>query len=67
MNNRILKILQLVFIVEITLILLLMDIKLIKINNAYIELKEKTKQIELDYQFLKYNKEQLNEVQYENR
>lgn len=67
MNNRILKILQLVFIVEITLILLLMEIKLTKINNAYIELEEKTKQIELDYQFLKYNKEQLNEVQYENR
>ena len=67
MKNRILKILQLVFIVEITLILLLMEIKLTKINNAYIELKEKTKQIELDYQFLKYNKEQLNEVQYENR
>ena len=67
MNNRIFKILQLVFIVEITLILLLMEIKLTKINNAYIELKEKTKQIELDYQFLKYNKEQLNEVQYENR
>lgn len=67
MKNRILKILQLVFIVEITLILLLMDIKLTKINNACIELKEKTKQIELDYQFLKYNKEQLNEVQYENR
>lgn len=62
MKNRILKILQLVFIVEITLILLLMDIKLTKINNACIELKEKTKQIELDYQFLKYNKEQLNEV-----
>lgn len=67
MNNRILKILQLVFIVEITLILLLMDIKLTKINNTCIELKEKTNQIELDYQFLKYNKEQLNEVQYENR
>lgn len=67
MKNRILKILELVFIVEITLILLLMEIKLTKINNAYIELEEKTKQIELDYQFLKYNKEQLNEVQYENR
>jgi hypothetical protein len=67
MKNRILKILQLVFIVEITLILLLMDIKLTKINNTCIELKEKTNQIELDYQFLKYNKEQLNEVQYENR
>lgn len=67
MNNRILKILQLVFIVEITLIFLLMEIKLTKINNTCIELKEKTKQIELDYQFLKYNKEQLNEVQYENR
>ncbi len=62
MKNRILKILQLVFIVEITLILLLMEIKLAKINNTCIELKEKTNQIELDYKFLKYNTEQLEEL-----
>ena len=62
MKNRILKILQLVFIVEITLILLLMEIKLTKINNAYIELEEKAKQIELDYKFLKYNTDQLEEL-----
>ena len=62
MKNKVLKILQLVFIVEITLILLLMEIKLTKINNTCIDLKEKTKQIELDYQFLRYNKEQLEEL-----
>lgn len=45
------------------LLLLSIDVLIqnIKYNNKINELKEEIKEVKLDYQFLKYNKEQLEE------
>lgn len=62
MKNKIVKILELVIIIEITIVLILMELRITKINDECNSLKKKTNQIELDYKFLKYNTEQLEEL-----
>lgn len=42
-------------------------IEINELKETTTKLENKLNKVELDYQFLKYNKEQLNEVQYENR
>jgi len=64
MKNKIVKILELVIIIEITIVLILMELRITKINDECNSLKKKTNQIELDYKFLKYNTEQLEELRW---
>lgn len=60
------KILERVADILVMIVIVLLTISILKLYKKQYELENKVKQIELDYKFLEYNKNEMEEY-YENR